>query len=39
MNEFIELLKKIIGAAGPIVIILVVLAIFILPQAMLIMRE
>ena len=39
MNEFIELLKKIIGAAGPIVIILVVLAIFILPQAMRILRE
>jgi regulator of protease activity HflC (stomatin/prohibitin superfamily) len=39
MNEFIELLKKIIGAAGPIVIILAVLAIFILPQAMRILRE
>jgi regulator of protease activity HflC (stomatin/prohibitin superfamily) len=39
MNELIDLLKKIFGATAPVVVILVILAIFILPQAMRILRE
>src|SRR6266568_267069 len=39
MNELISLLVKLFGALGPIVVILVVLAIFILPQAVRILRE
>jgi regulator of protease activity HflC (stomatin/prohibitin superfamily) len=39
MNELIDLLIKLFGALGPVVIVLVVLAIFILPQALRILRE
>src|ERR1039457_2409058 len=39
MNELISLLVKLFGALGPVVIIVVVLAIFILPQAIRILRE
>jgi regulator of protease activity HflC (stomatin/prohibitin superfamily) len=39
MEQLIDLLKKIFGALGPVVVILVILAIFILPQAMRILRE
>jgi regulator of protease activity HflC (stomatin/prohibitin superfamily) len=39
MNELIGLLVKLLGALGPAVVILVILAIFILPQAMRILRE
>ena len=39
MNELIGLLTKLFGALGPVVVILVILAIFILPQAMRILRE
>ncbi len=39
MNELMSLLMKLFGAAAPVVIIIVVLAIFILPQAMRILRE
>ncbi len=39
MNDLIGLLVKLFGALGPVVIIVVVLAIFILPQAMRILRE
>jgi regulator of protease activity HflC (stomatin/prohibitin superfamily) len=39
MNELIGLLVKLFGALGPIVVILVILAIFILPQALRILRE
>ena len=39
MEQLIDLLKKIFGATAPVVIILVVLAIFILPQALRILRE
>ena len=39
MDQIIGLLVKLFGALGPVVIILVVLAIFILPQAMRILRE
>ena len=39
MNELIEALVKLFGALGPVVIILVVLAVIILPQAMRILRE
>ncbi|MGA2241426.1 MAG: slipin family protein [Verrucomicrobiota bacterium] len=39
MNELIGLLVKLFGALGPVVVILVILAIFILPQALRILRE
>jgi regulator of protease activity HflC (stomatin/prohibitin superfamily) len=39
MEQLIGLLVKLFGALGPVVIILVVLAIFILPQALRILRE
>ncbi|MGA2281482.1 MAG: slipin family protein [Verrucomicrobiota bacterium] len=39
MEQLIDLLKKIFGALGPVVVVLVILAIFILPQAMRILRE
>jgi len=39
MNELINLLIKLFGALGPVVVILVILAIFILPQALRILRE
>jgi regulator of protease activity HflC (stomatin/prohibitin superfamily) len=39
MNELISALIKLFGALGPVVIIVVVLAIFILPQALRILRE
>ena len=39
MNELIGLLVKIFGALGPAVVVLVILAIIILPQAMRILRE
>ena len=39
MNDLIGALIKLFGALGPVVIIVVVLAIFILPQAMRILRE
>ena len=39
MNDLIAMLIKLFGALGPIVVIIVVLAIFILPQAMRILRE
>ncbi len=39
MNELIGLLTKLFGALGPVVIVVVVLAIFILPQALRILRE
>ena len=39
MEQLVDLLKKIFGALGPVVVILVILAIFILPQAMRILRE
>ena len=39
MEQLIDLLKKIFGATAPFVVILVILAIFILPQAMRILRE
>jgi len=39
MNDLIGVLIKLFGALGPVVIVVVVLAIFILPQAMRILRE
>src|ERR1700690_256963 len=39
MEQLIDLLKKLFGALGPVVVILVILAIFILPQALRILRE
>jgi len=39
MNDLVGLLIKIFGALGPVVVILVVLAIFVLPQALRILRE
>jgi len=39
MDQLIGLLMKLFGALGPVVIVIVVLAIFILPQAMRILRE
>ena len=39
MEQLIGLLVKLFGALGPFVIVVVVLAIFILPQAMRILRE
>ena len=39
MNELIGLLVKLFGALGPVLVILVILAIFILPQALRILRE
>jgi len=39
MEQLIGLIMKLFGAVGPVVIILVVLAIFILPQALRILRE
>ena len=39
MDELINLLVKSFGALGPVVIVIVVLAIFILPQAIRILRE
>ena len=39
MNELIGLLVKWFGALGPVVVILIVLAIFILPQALKVLRE
>ena len=39
MNELIDLLKRIFGASAPFVIIAVVLAVIVLPQAMRILRE
>jgi len=39
MNDLIGVLIKLFGALGPVVIIVVVLAIFILPQALRILRE
>ncbi len=39
MEQLIDLLKKIFGATAPVVVILVILAIFILPQALRILRE
>ncbi len=39
MDELISLLMKLFGALGPVVIVIVVLAIFILPQAIRILRE
>jgi len=39
MNELIGLLVKLFGALGPVVVILVILAIIILPQALRILRE
>jgi regulator of protease activity HflC (stomatin/prohibitin superfamily) len=39
MNELIGLLMKLFGALGPVVVILILLAIFILPQALRILRE
>jgi regulator of protease activity HflC (stomatin/prohibitin superfamily) len=39
MNELISLIGSLFGALGPFVIVLVVLAIFILPQAVRILRE
>src|SRR6266550_3398829 len=39
MNELIGLLVRLFGALGPIMVIVVVLAIFILPQAIRILRE
>ena len=39
MNELIEALVKLFGALGPIVVVLVVLAVIVLPQAMRILRE
>jgi regulator of protease activity HflC (stomatin/prohibitin superfamily) len=39
MEQLIGLLVKIFGALGPVVVILVILAVFVLPQAMRILRE
>jgi regulator of protease activity HflC (stomatin/prohibitin superfamily) len=39
MNELIGLLVKLFGALGPVVIVVVVLAVIVLPQAMRILRE
>src|SRR3974390_1825969 len=39
MNELIGLLTKLFGALGPVVVVLVVIAAFILPQALRILRE
>ena len=39
MEQLIDLLKKIFGALGPVLVIVVILAIFILPQALRILRE
>ena len=39
MDQLIGVLIKLFGALGPVVIIIVVLAIFILPQALRILRE
>lgn len=39
MNELIALLAKLFGALGPVVVVLIVLAIFILPQSIRILRE
>jgi regulator of protease activity HflC (stomatin/prohibitin superfamily) len=39
MHDLIGILIKLFGALGPVVVIIVVLAIFILPQAMRILRE
>jgi regulator of protease activity HflC (stomatin/prohibitin superfamily) len=39
MEQLIGLLIKLFGALGPVVVILVILAIFILPQALRILRE
>jgi regulator of protease activity HflC (stomatin/prohibitin superfamily) len=39
MNELIGLLIKLFGALGPVVVILVILAVIILPQALRILRE
>ncbi|MGO9476314.1 MAG: slipin family protein [Limisphaerales bacterium] len=39
MNDLIGALIKLFGALGPVVVIVVVLAIFVLPQAMRILRE
>ncbi len=39
MNELIGLIAKLFGALGPVVVVLIVLAIFILPQSIRILRE
>src|SRR5665647_2129922 len=39
MNELLALLVKLFGALGPVIIVVVVLAIFILPQSIRILRE
>jgi regulator of protease activity HflC (stomatin/prohibitin superfamily) len=39
MNELIGLLMKIFGALGPVVVILILVAVFVLPQALRILRE
>ena len=39
MNELIGLLIRLFGALGPVVVILIVLALFVLPQALRILRE
>src|SRR6267154_413643 len=39
MNELIALLMKLFGALGPVVIVVIVLAVFILPQSIRILRE
>jgi regulator of protease activity HflC (stomatin/prohibitin superfamily) len=39
MNELISILIKLFGALGPVVVVLVILAIFVLPQALRILRE
>ncbi len=39
MNEPVALLVKLFGALGPVVIVVIVLAVFILPQAIRILRE
>ena len=39
MNELISLLIKLFGALGPVVVVVVVLAVIVLPQAMRILRE
>ncbi len=39
MNDLVGVLIKLFGALGPVVVIVVVLAIFILPQALRILRE
>ena len=39
MNELIGLLVKLFGALGPVVVVVIVLAVFILPQSIRILRE